>query len=90
MVSPTTEVMNKANSKVKDFSKQSESTLDRFSHEAGERIGSLASQIKDSTSEYLETGRSYVKANPEKGIAVAAVVGALVGSLFTLSLSRRK
>lgn len=87
---PTTEVMNKANGAAKEFKQQAEGTLDRFSHDAGERIGSLASRIQDSTGEYLETSRRYVKSNPEKGIAIAAVVGVVVGSLLTLSLTKRK
>lgn len=93
MASPTSETFNKLNGAAQDFrgkiQQSAEGALDRFSHDAGEKIGSIASQLSDSTSEYVETGRKFVKENPEKGIVVAAAIGAVIGSLLTLSLRRR-
>ena len=93
MANPTSDTYNKINGAAQDFKGRvqqgAEGALDRFSHEAGEKIGTMASRISDSTSEYVETGRKFVKENPEKGIAVAAAIGAVLGSLLTLSLRKK-
>ena len=93
MANTTTDSFNKINSGAHDFKAKvqhtSEGSLDKISHDAGEKIGSLASQLSDSATDYVKNGRTYVKDNPEKGIALAAVVGAVVGSLFTMSLRRK-
>jgi ElaB/YqjD/DUF883 family membrane-anchored ribosome-binding protein len=93
MASPTQESYNRINSAAQDFKgraqQAAEGTLDRISHDAGERLGAMASQISDSASEYVDTGRKFVKENPEKGVAIAAAVGAVVGGLLALSLRRK-
>lgn len=66
-----------------------ESGLEALSHNAGERIGAMASQISDSASDYAKSGREYVKENPVAGIAMAAAAGAIAGSLITLIMRRR-
>jgi len=96
MASPTStssDSFNKINGAAQDFKNRAqqsaESAIDRFSSEAGERLGAIASQLSDSTSQYVEEGRKFVKENPEKGIAIAAGVGAVVGTLLTLALRRK-
>lgn len=86
------ESMNKANSSAAEFKNKaaaSEASLERLSHNAGERIGAMATNIADSTRHYVEEGREYVKENPAKSIAIAAAAGAVVGSLVTLAMRRR-
>ncbi|MGZ3690047.1 MAG: glycine zipper domain-containing protein [Pseudobdellovibrio sp.] len=82
----------KANGATQDFKNKvqgAESALDRISHDAGEKIGSMASQFSDSASEYVQTGRRYVKENPLQSLAIAAAVGAAVGGLVSISMRRR-
>ncbi len=66
-----------------------EDQLVKFSSEAGKKFGAMASDIADTTSEYIETGREYVKQNPAKGIAIAAGAGLVIGSLITMALKRK-
>lgn len=93
MANPTSEPFNKISGAAQDFKNRAqqgaERSMDRFSHEAGERIGAIASQLSDSASEYVEEGRKFVKENPEKGIAIAAGVGAVLGTLLTLAFRRK-
>jgi ElaB/YqjD/DUF883 family membrane-anchored ribosome-binding protein len=74
------------NSSVKDI----EQNIHKFSRESGERAGELASQVADTTAEYYNAGRSYLKANPVQGAAYAAATGFVVGSLLTLIFRGRK
>ena len=64
-------------------------TLGQFSHDAGEKIGNMASNVSDSAHRYVDTSREYVKENPMKGLAIAAATGLVAGSLLTLALRRR-
>lgn len=93
MANPTSDSFNKINGATQDFKNRAqqsaEGAIDRFSHDAGERLGAMASQLSDSASEYVEEGRRFVKEHPEKGIAIAAGVGAVLGTLLTLALRRR-
>ncbi len=93
MANPTSDSFNKINGAAQDFKNRAqqsaEGALDRFSHEAGERIGAVASQLSSSATEYVEEGRKFVKDNPEKGIAIAAGVGAVLGTLLTLAFRRK-
>jgi ElaB/YqjD/DUF883 family membrane-anchored ribosome-binding protein len=93
MASPTQDTYNRINGAAQDFNGRAQQTaegaLDRISHDAGEKIGAMASQISDSATEYVESGRKFVKENPEKGVAIAAAVGAVVGGLLALSLRRK-
>ena len=63
--------------------------LERTAHDVGARVGEFSSNFVDKTSGYVKNGREYVTENPIKGVAIAAVAGAMVGSLFTLSMRRR-
>ncbi len=63
--------------------------LERFSHEAGKRMGSISSQVSEGASEYVDTSREYIKENPIQSAAIAAAAGVAVGCLLTL-MSRRR
>jgi ElaB/YqjD/DUF883 family membrane-anchored ribosome-binding protein len=67
-----------------------ESALESVAHTAGRRLGAMASDFATGANNYARSGRDYVKANPVKGIALAAAAGALAGSLFSLTLRKRK
>ncbi len=66
-----------------------EKQLEKGVHDTGERMGQMASNIVDQSTEYVKSGRDFVKENPGKGIAAAAAAGVVVGSLLTLFLRRR-
>ena len=66
-----------------------ENQLEKTAQNAGRKIGAITSDIAHSTSQYVKNGREYVAENPVKGIALAAMAGAMVGSLITISMRRR-
>lgn len=91
--SMTSETMSKANSSAADFKNKvmsSDVSLGKISHSAGEKIGEMASGLANTTREYVENGREYVKENPAKSIAIAAAAGAAAGSLITYLMQKRK
>ncbi|MEQ1878053.1 MAG: hypothetical protein ABL958_15530 [Bdellovibrionia bacterium] len=70
--------------------------LEKVAHDAGEKIGTIASDFAHSTSDmaksasdYVVTGREYVKENPFKGVAIAAVAGVVAGGILAMAMSRR-
>ena len=91
MANPSTDISVKPNGAVRDFRKTggASESLESMSHDLGERAGSLVRNVSHSVSEYSRASRDYVKENPAKGIAIAAVTGAVLGSIFTLSMRRR-
>lgn len=64
-------------------------TLIEGSREAGRKAGELASRAADSMVGYYDTSRRYVAENPVKGVATAAAVGLVAGSLLALSFRRK-
>ncbi|MFZ4403654.1 MAG: hypothetical protein ACOYOK_06075 [Pseudobdellovibrionaceae bacterium] len=92
MANPINETINRVNGGISDFKNKamkSEDQLEKFSHNTGEKIGAMATEFADSATEYVKTGRSYVKLHPVQGIALAAAVGLVTGSLVTLLLRRK-
>ncbi len=93
MANTTMDNLSRANGATHDLKNKvqqgAESALDKISHDAGEKIGSMASRFTGSASEYTETGRKYVKENPLQSVAIAAAVGAAIGSLISLSMRRK-
>lgn len=67
-----------------------EDSMERFSHDAGRKIGEMASDFTHKTSEYAKAGREYVKEHPTTGVAIAAAAGLVAGSLLTMALQSRK
>ncbi len=64
--------------------------VERASHQLGERVGAMASDLADGTAESLRRSRDYVKSNPAQGVAIAAAAGLITGSLLTLAMRRRR
>lgn len=88
----TKEVESKLNGQSRSIKHAAENIgerLEKFSHEAGKTIGGLASSVSDSTSEYAESSRSYIRQKPLQATAMAAAAGLAAGCLITI-LARRK
>ncbi len=60
--------------------------LEEMTHNAGRTIGSYAADLSNATSDYIKASKTYVKANPIKGVAIAATAGVVVGSLLTVAM----
>lgn len=67
-----------------------EKNLEKASHEAGQKAGMMASKFADTATDYVSRSQTYVKANPTKGVAIAAAAGLVAGSLLTMALRRRQ
>lgn len=63
--------------------------IEKFSHDVGTKIGSVAGEITDRANDYVSNTRSYVKEHPIQSVAIAAATGAAVGTLITM-VSRRR
>lgn len=90
MISPNVESRaNGAARSMSDIAENVGSRLEKFSHDAGQKMGSIASQVQDNANEYVETGRDYIKQNPLQATAYAAAAGLACGCLLTLALRRK-
>ena len=90
MISPNAEMRgNGATRSMSDVAQNVSQKFEKLSHNAGQRVGSMASQIQDSASEYVENSRDYIKQNPLQATAYAAVAGLACGALLTLALRRK-
>lgn len=67
-----------------------EKNLEKASHDAGQKAGMMASKFADTATDYVNRSQTYVKANPTKGVAIAAAAGLVAGSLLTMALRRRQ
>ncbi len=67
-----------------------EKNLEKVSHEAGQKAGMMASKFADSATDYVTRSETYVKANPAKGVAIAAAAGLFAGSILTMALRKRQ
>lgn len=86
------QVENKLDGAARSISQAGENVSERFekfTHDAGKKIGSLTSKVSGGAAEYVETSRDYIKENPLQAAAIAAAAGAAVGCLLTL-VARRK
>lgn len=93
MAMSPSEISSKANGQAKDFKNKvanPEDHLEQLTHSAGEKIGAMAADIAASTSEYAKSGREYVRENPAKVIAAAAIAGVFAGSLLTMAMRRSR
>ena len=91
-------------SKAHDFKKGAESQtkeyatqFNKLSEDAGKKVGEVAEQVRAISEDYLETGREYwdegkkyVKSNPEKSLAMAVGIGAVLGALLVTIFGRSR
>lgn len=66
-----------------------EGRLESLAHGLGEQVGARASNVVNTTSDFVQTGREYVQDNPIKGVAIAAASGLVLGTLLTLAMRRK-
>lgn len=64
-------------------------TIEKASNDLGRQAGQMVSRLGETTQDYYKSSEEYVKANPAKGIAIAAGAGLLIGSLLTAVFSRK-
>lgn len=67
----------------------SQDQLETMVNRAGEKAGELTSSFSQTATDTFENSRDYVKANPIKGVAIAAAAGIAVGSILTMMFSRK-
>lgn len=92
MANITTETFNKLDKpahNLKDKVSAGEDQLTQMTYDAGKKVGAIASDFASTAIDYSKSGRDYVKANPVTGVAIAAGVGLLAGSLLTVAMRRR-
>ncbi len=63
--------------------------IERFTHDVGTKIGTVAHDISDKAEDYVATTRNYVKDHPLQSVAIAAATGLAVGSLLTMVSNRK-
>ena len=80
---------NGAARSMSDVAQNVSSRIEKLSHDAGQKVGALSSQLQDGAAEYVETSRDYIKQNPIQATAYAAVAGLALGSLLTMALRRK-
>lgn len=96
MANPVNETSNKANGPFTEYKgkapilENTMNTIDSISHDAGVRIGEMASGFVRSASDAAKTSGAYVRENPLKGVAYAAAAGVAAGSLLTLLIRRSR
>ena len=67
-----------------------EKNLEKVSHDVGQKAGMMASKFADTTTDYVSRSEIYVKANPAKGVAIAAAVGLVAGSILTMAMRSKR
>ncbi len=70
--------------------KEHEMNLESVSRDAGEMLGKMVSNLTQDTTEILGNTEDYIKKNPTKSLMIAAAAGAVLGSILTLTLTRRR
>lgn len=92
MANQIAETLSRANGTAHDSKNQiykGDNNLEKMAHDAGERVGVMATNVADTAKEYTRAGREYINDNPGKSIAIATAVGMVAGSIFTLSMRRK-
>lgn len=93
MANMTNDLSNKANGAASDFKNKIQNTehqIERMAQPAGQSIGSMTSEFASSAAETMKMSRDHVKANPVKGVAIAAAAGLVTGSLLSIIFRGRK
>ncbi len=89
----STDLTGKYNGANPDYKAKVQSTSQGIEHLAkttGERVGAMANNFAHSAADSMNSSREYVKENPVKGVAIAAAVGMVAGSLLTIAARGRK
>ena len=82
----TQEAKNQMTDSARDFAAKSANTLAETTHNIGKQMGSTVSDFSEKAGDVYKQGCDYVKENPVKGVAIAALAGLVAGSI----LSRRR
>lgn len=93
MANTPSDFSNKINGPVSDYKSKlpnGEHQLESFAQNAGERVGAMANGLAVSAADSMRVSREYVKSNPVKGVAIAAAVGVVTGSLLTMIARGRR
>ena len=93
MANMNTDQSNRINSSTSDFKNKNlngEHMPDKMSHNAGEKVGSMASRFASSTADTMKSSKEYVKNNPMKGAAFAAALGLVTGGFLAILMRNRK
>lgn len=88
----SSETHNKSSVPTTDFKNRlegAEKGLEKMARDVGHNVGAMASNIEQTATRYVQTGREYVQENPAKSVAIAAAAGVVAGGLLTLAMSRR-
>lgn len=80
------ETKNKASDSTREVGLNAASSMAEATRGFGKEMGKSVSTISDKAGEYYSQGYDYVKENPVKGVAIAALAGVVAGSI----LSRRR
>lgn len=92
MANITTDTFNKLDKpahNLKDKISAGEDKVTQMTYDAGKKVGAIASDFANTAMDYTKSGREYVKENPATGVAIAAGIGILAGSLLTMAMRRR-
>ncbi len=76
--------------KIQNSGHQLESLAQDTGRSAAKAADQMTSGFANAASESMKYSRDYVKANPAKGVAIAAATGLVAGSLLTMMMSGRK
>lgn len=93
MANLPTDVSGKINGAATDYKAKPHSgaqDLEHLVHTTGERVGAMASDFANTAADSMKSSRQYVKENPVKGVAIAAAVGLVAGSLLTIVARGRR
>ncbi len=69
---------------------QADSNYEKSLHDKSQSLKEMASTFASTASSYLSNGKDYVKANPNKSVAIAAVAGIVTGGLVSMALRKRQ
>ncbi len=83
------EKIDHSGSDLKKVFVNAENQMEKYSKEAGEKAGQVATELKESAVKAVENGREYLKENPATSILFATIVGIITGTVLTLTLRRK-
>ncbi len=58
--------------------------------DAEKNLERISADLADAATGYYKTSKKYVRENPAKSIALAALVGAFAGTLFTVACTKNR